>query len=352
MLMTLKTHDEELAKQSRRRIVDIAEKISVDFADELLELIDRDPARATARLEVKRRLKTLQVKKKLANAKDPDDISRSEVEYLPEAAWMNVAGLMTGRLETKSPELLIGYLQRSSSLPLEDAYPVLAWHIENVTRKFSRANAGTAYIDSLVEQMLLSSELALNVVARLTARKSEHVLTANETCEAQIGLNNRDGALGFISDWLGKCTDDIVLCDPYFGPDEIEIFRLVVASCPSSELTVVTATRHLTNEGALTADAFLERWNRMMDQDPPPTTIIGVAYQNSDKSPIHDRWLISGDRGLRLGTSIGSIGTGKLSEISVLSGPEHSRVTDQLKKFLRGERTIDGSRLRYHTLTI
>ncbi|RKF50882.1 hypothetical protein BCY88_01540 [Paraburkholderia fungorum] len=352
MLMTLKAHDEDIAKQSRRRIVDIAEKISPEFANELLELIDQDPARATARLEVRQRLRTLKVKKKLANAKSPDDIAKSEVKHLPEAAWMNVAGLMTGRLETKAPELMIGYLHRSSSLPLSDAYPVLAWHIENLARKFSKSEQGSQQMDSLVEQVLLTCELAENITSRITARKTKKITSSSEIEPVQIGVNNREAALDFIGEWLSLCDSDVWLCDPYFGPDEIDIFKLVLSNCPGSSLTIITAKRFLAEKSALTAEAFWERWNLMMDQDLPTTKIIGVSYADGAKAPIHDRWLVAGGRGLRLGTSIGSIGTGKLSEISTLFGDELTRVRANLEPFVREDRTVGGARIHYHSLTL
>lgn len=54
---------------------------------------------------------------------------------------------------------------------------------------------------------------------------------------------------------------------------------------------------------------------------PPDTEIVLFGVAPNGESAIHDRWILSGEKGLRLGTSINSLGM-KLSEISILNSEE------------------------------
>jgi len=354
MTMTLASRDVDLAKRSQRRIVDLADKISPQFADEVSDMIDQDPTREIAKQEVMERRATLSVKRKLANNRNSEEITEAEVEHLPEASWMNTASLMSGRIETRDPELFIEYLKKSSSLPLENAYPVLVWHVENLTKKYSNARSGDAEILSLVENLLLTSELTLNLVDRLSRRRKQYALAnaAEDKLSFPLGVNNRDECVEFLASWLSNCSDDIILCDPYFGPDQLGFLRLIVANCPSCSLTILTSKAFLVENSALSDESFLRKWNEMMDQDPPATTIIATSYLSTAKSPIHDRWLICGNRGVALGTSFGSLGTGKLTGIVPMTSEHVTSVASILDRFIDGERTIDGTKVGYSSFTL
>ena len=355
LIMTLQTDNEEHATKSRQRIIDIAEKIDSAFADELSDLIDNDPAREYARAEVKDRIKMLAVKKKISNSKETNDISNAEIQHLPEAAWKNVSGLISGRVETKSPELLMSYLHRSSHLAMESAFPVLSWFIENSTKKYEFVKESNQ-IASLSESLLLTTELAANVMLKVAAncRELNQFTLADNEHSMMLGINNRVEAIRFIAEWLSMCKEEIILCDPYFGSNEndLEFLKLVLGNCPQCDITILTSKKLIVEQGIQSEELFLAKWNLISDQYPPSTRIIGTAIGEGTKCIIHDRWLICGERGLRLGTSFNGIGTGKLSEISRLNDTEIIITTQELRKFIANERTISGARVSYLTFTI
>ncbi len=355
MTMTLSTNNNEHASRSRRRIIDVAEKIDPEFADELSELIDRDPAREHAKAEVSDRLKMLAVKKKLSNTKDACEISTAELQHLPEAAWKNVTGLIAGRVETKSPELLIAYLHKASLLSLSHAFPVLSWFIENSVRKYTLSRGGSQ-IEPLCETLLLTTELAANVMLKVAASNKTKPFSFTESAsdQAMLGITNRLEALRFIGQWMEDCSGEIILCDPFFGAEErdLEFLRLVLSNCPECEVSILTSKKHLIEKNINTDELFYAQWREQSDQDPPATRIVGASLADSTKSVIHDRWLICGNRGLRLGTSFNGIGTGKLSEISRLNDSEIIVTMAELKKFLANERLVSGTKVSYLTFTI
>ena len=116
---------------------------------------------------------------------------------------------------------------------------------------------------------------------------------------------------------------------------------------------MLASKTELEKQQELSADAFLSAWKQECDQDPPDTEIIAMAYaEEQTKHVIHDRWLITGDAGLRLGTSFNSLGENKLSEISVIDSSRVRDLQGQLSQYLRRQRMVDGAKLQYITFTI
>jgi hypothetical protein len=356
IVMTLQTNNEEVARDSRRKIIDIAHRISSDFAEELSDLIDTDAARRYARSEVKQRLKMLEVKQKLSDVKEPGMIPKSDIIHLPEAAWKNLMGLISGRLEIKSPLILMEYLQESSGFELKDSYPLLSWFVENNGRKYRASKDPSSNIVNMVSKLLLVSELSANVMMAICAKRSDfgRISAADISRPRLLGINNRVEAIQYIVEWLADCDDEILLCDPYFGikDNDLEFLQLVLRACPAAEVTILTSKETLSAQKADSEEHFTRRWKEISDQAPPSTRIIAIGVAEDKKLLIHDRWLVCGNRGLKLGTSFNGIGTGKLSGISILTDSELIMTQVQLRRFVAGERQIEGVKIGYASFTI
>jgi hypothetical protein len=356
MGMTLNTSDDRMARDSRRRIIDIAERIDPVFADELAEMIDNDPARQFARSEVTDRLEMLAVKKKISNVKDPNLISKKEVQHLPEASWKNLSSLLAGRLEIISPGLMLDYLDKASTFELRDSYPIFAWFIENTGKKFVPSRDSAGEIKLVLDKLLLATEFAANVMAKISAKSAEfsRVSTGENMNGMLLGLNNRQQALSYLEDWLSQADEEIILCDPYFGAKDadLEFLRLVLRACPNQDLTIITSDTELSDQKVNSAESFLAAWHTVCDQAPPSTKIVMIGRLEKRGSAVHDRWLICGGRGLKLGTSFNGIGTGKLSAISPLTQDEVLVTARELRRFIIGERIIDGQKIKHSSFTV
>jgi hypothetical protein len=85
----------------------------------------------------------------------------------------------------------------------------------------------------------------------------------------------------------------------------------------------------------------------MYDQAAPIVEIAVIGGENTKQSPIHDRWLISEGSGLRLGTSLNSLGITKDSEISEMSESDCSQKYQEIMQYINREKTEhNGERLR------
>jgi hypothetical protein len=348
--ITFELDNEAAAVKSRRQLLDIAEQIDPKLVDGLIDAVDDDPARAEAKGELISQSKVQKARRRISDARgvvEKDD--RSE-EVLPSAAWKTVGALVSGRSEPQIAERLTEHVAASGDWDLHSAFPVLSWYIENLGRRVMRAEDARAKVAPIWEALVLSAELAVNVISKDSMRQKRLLFSAGSSDDGLLvgRSEGREGALEFLRLWLrdnGGAGDGLILCDPYFGTGDMEFVRLVLGECPTQRLTILTSKKSV---GAAGSDDFSSAWSDMVDQDPPDVEIIAMSDIGDDRSPVHDRWLLGESAGLRLGTSIGGYG-GRLSEISTLDRSRLDDLRRRLHPFVNRERIVDGKRVNYAT---
>ena len=203
----------------------------------------------------------------------------------------------------------------------------------------------------LVEALFLTTEMAAIIIAKSNV-KAVQLDDAQPHSDGLILVpQSRDQALDYIKTWLrNHPTENIIYCDPYFGPDDIEFLRLVIAEQPECKVSVLTSKKHLVNKNNMNSQVFLDAWKAILDQEPPITEIIVI--DSNEKVVIHDRWILTEESGIRLGTSFASLGDNKLSEISEMTSSEVLNCKHELNKFLQRERFVSGNRVNYTTFNL
>lgn len=353
--ISLDSGHRDVASRWRRNLVDLADMVSADLSQMVSELSDEDPARLEMKRGFDRDIAIQDIRKRLGDDRDAKD-EQSSASELSDAAQRNLCSLVSGRMQPKDPERMIGTLIKSGEMYLPEAYPVLAWYIENSASKCMRDIDTESRIRPLLEVITLSSEIALSTANRIGATKSRAPIPA-------IGLTSdgalivrpgqRQEAIDFLRFWLrNNPSDSIILCDAYFSNADCEFLQLVLAECPTAQVTVLTSM-HGVSHIDFDRDSFLGQWKLVSDDEPPATEIIAMAeYDNRGQILIHDRWLISGTAALRLGTSYNSLGIGKLSELSPVHANESPAVLEEVLKYKNKNRLVNGVRAQYNSVTL
>lgn len=341
------------AAHKRRALVDLAELIKPGLADELSAAIDDDPARAEAKAEIQRAAEVQKVKREIASTKRSNTCKDSE--HLPSAAWKNLGSLLANRLETQPPDRQIDLLEKSAQLPMNEAYPVLSWYLENMAKRFTNVRAAEEFLVPANEVVLLCAEMAGAVVSeqrRSTVAVADGIagmVKSNPRMMVLPGM--RAKALDFIETWVRThCRGAIVCCDPYFSENDLALLRFVLAADPDARLIVLTSQQGI-DTSRFKADVYYREWQRINDaQDPPRTEFIALGNTASG-GPIHDRWIICGEHGLSVGTSFNSLGT-KVSEIAVMDAKDALATEAELRKYCDKERIVGGQRIDYLSIAI
>ncbi|MEE4158946.1 hypothetical protein V2I75_16815 [Pseudomonas viridiflava] len=333
--------DFEEAAKIQKSLIDVADQIEPGYADALLELFDDDPARRAAKAHAKYNIDLIKAKKDLADSFELVSVSD---DFLADASWKNLSSLQTNRITPKPLFAMAGLISPESQLGLNETYPFLCWYIENASRKSASMEESRTNIEPLCEVLLLATELAFSIVSSKNPKPWQ--INDNDTV---VGLmvtpNTRTEAINFIQKWLNlHCVDYIKFCDPYFTSEDIEIVQLIQASNPSCKVHILANASYLKKRDCASSEAFEDAWNNISDQTAPETYIYGIGNLEG-KELIHDRWLLSNGHGLRIGTSINSLGT-KLSEISVMTPSQFIQCQGELNKFLDNQVYIDGQRVK------
>lgn len=233
----------------------------------------------------------------------------------------------------------------------------LPWAKVPVAKRYTTLREAEQFLLPLLEIVMLCADVATSVIS--VNRKAGHaaglpfpgINVGSSSLLVQPG--QRDIAISHIQQWLRThCGDWLIYCDPYFTHADLAFLRLVLAENPATRVTILTSKLAFDKKRLeFSSASFYAEWAGMVDQDPPHTNIIALSG-TPGSSPIHDRWIISATAGLRIGTSFGSLGEGKLSEISSLEDSEAERVAAELKRFCNGERVIAGVRIEYLTASL
>jgi hypothetical protein len=114
------------------------------------------------------------------------------------------------------------------------------------------------------------------------------------------------------------------ICDPYFGPKDLEVLQLVLSTAPKLEVTIVTSRKQQEKDKVSWPyeEYYSSYWEKHFSNQTPPKTEVVVVGGRSGELPTHDRWWLTNGSGLRFGSSFSGLGKSRDSEISRLSGTE------------------------------
>lgn len=341
-------------EKHRRQLIDIAEQIEPGLADQLIELIDDDPARVHCKMEIKRSAELAKIKRDMADTTVASAVQKVPTHQLSMAAWKSFSQLVAGRLQPKPPEVMLEYLLQTKGCSLADAYGMHTWYIENLNKRLTRRQDIEAQVAPLAEALLLSIELTVAVIRHSASKKSSPISELG----AMPGIfivkpGEREEAVQYITSWLESNAEEYIkLCDPYFGPEEISFLNLILSTAPEVKVLILTSMSHLKDIKAREADVFENEWKRISDQSPPETEIIAIGTEGEEKSLFHDRWLLTKNSGLRIGTSLNSLGISKVSEISEMDSTQSSGHEQNLDRYYAKQKSISGQRFSYWQFSV
>jgi len=346
----------EVIYPKQRRIIDLAYKIDPSFADQLAIIVDNDPARIQARAELREYLDTLKLKAKMSDPKQSAYNNDSPKSLYPQAAWMNLGALNAGKINTLHFDDLIPYIQDAASLPISEAYPILAWVIANLVKRIANTDQARSQIIPMFNNIILGAELSKRLATRFTTQLDLIKKDANNlggiNKSVIIKANGREKALEVITQWLREDVQGYLkISDPYFGIEDLEILKLLNSVNPDCVVSILTSKKHQEKTMVNLDEAYRAHWRfKCSSINPPKTEIFIVGTQSSGDLPIHDRWWITKGAGLRIGTSFNSLGLNKLSEISFFTTEEAHQCELEVDQYLKREKQEHANEKLYYTM--
>lgn len=356
MQETLMLDDSPETYTLQRKAIDVAHAFDSELAEKLASLLDKDPGREEARDAVRAQMNVLGTWRKMLDSPGESSEGASEsIETYAHAAWMALGSLNANRMQTVHVAELEKFLSISAKGPISLSYPIHSWIIENSVRRHSRTSEMRQHLLDLFRSVLRGTQIAATMCGihlRLYSplpQDAEGTNSRERTATYSDG--QRDLALDRIRLWLeADASEHLYVVDPYFGPNDLELLRLVTAVSPGLRVAIVTSKMHLQQVGVSSraSEAFSSAWRKLSDQRPPETRIIVATQEDSSHFPVHDRYFISRGTGLLLGTSFHSLGIGKASSIAALGANESAELEkDILQPLVTMQQHFKGNRMRY-----
>ena len=351
-LRTITVSDDNRNANREQQLIDLAYRVDPELPMKMALVYDDDPAKEQYRERAKRQLVRQELKKELGGHKQ--DIllrDRQNEPNLAAAAWLALGTLNAGRMIAVDMARVRDMLACASNYPLETSYPMYSWVLSNVMNKYAGTGQAVQYIRDIFEGLVRgagffflmagsSGKFDFNPKWRQPDEDEIHTIV-------QVG--EREKAIKFLRKWCEDNIDSFVtIVDPYFGPNDLWVVRLVMESNPHVTIQIVTgkSAQQGTDDGRI-SDIYSAAWRNLCDQDPPYTEVLAVGLVDSGRAPFHDRWILSKSTGLRMGSSLNSIGN-KVSEISLMGNRELESVQYTVDRYLnRSSREQGGQRIAY-----
>lgn len=333
----------EDVREHQRRLVDLAYKVDGALARTLIDHFDDDEAKRAAQ----RQMQLLEVRKNLGTDDDAIKALRQVRDRdLSKLGWSLVRALNAGRLQSFHPSDIRPYLEAATGHPLRQNYSILLWYIENSVARFARTDQAASFLRPMLNATIVGAELAGQVagkgLVRLRALKRQSAQTLGGHA-LLVSPGTRAEAIQTLSSWFEKQLGQFVrVCDPYFGPGDLSWLQVIRTARPDCRICVMTARKNQPKPGPeeeSLEDVYHNGWYRLFDQRPPNAEIAIIGGVRTKDSPIHDRWIVSDGVGLRLGTSLNSLGVTKDSEISEMSAEDAAQKLSQIDQYLNREMT-------------
>lgn len=348
--------DDSTVLEMQRQVISLAHRLDPAFAASLASTADDDPARRRTKRNLTRHMHKLQTEQELGRFRSSNnDTLLIESTHYPSAAWAALGRLNAGRIDPIHMDQVTKYVEIAARLPLAEAYPILAWAIENANKRLERTDQARSYLRDLFTSTLLAAEFAFRISTR-------HVRTIQfspieESAKFVIGESDRERALQFIGDWIAlKKPKYLKISDPYFCRSDLDLLRLIQQNAPDCRVEILTSLDAQRKDGLReTMDqAFRDYWRiNVSEQSPPDTDVVIVGVEPNGDSPVHDRWWVTEGAGISLGTSFNSLGSTKLSGITELTKDQAADAEASLDRYLgRSERIFKGRAIRYSLFTL
>lgn len=344
--------DQSDLPQARSRLIDFAHRIDPEFASSLASEIRDDPGRDYARREAVDRLELLKVKKELASGTQKPASGTVEPERAVEIAQMMLSGLNSGRVNSLHLNRMRPYIEQAGRLSITKSYYIFAWVIENAVRRFSGQINAASTLRPNYEAARHVCELTFKIASRKRAVVDSGIFAARNSDwgSSLVRSGERDLGISLICDWANDAVGFIKITDSFFGLEELNLVKSIREINQDIPIHIVTSRKHQTDMGVEQPweDAYSTYWRiSVSDSDPGPVTITMIGSDSSGAHPIHDRWCLSSNSGLRLGTSINSIGAMKSSEISRIDESDSRDLLGELESWLRSSKSHDrGERIK------
>lgn len=307
--------------ERKRKILDLVFSIDPDLAEDFIEISDKDRARKNDKAALESRLRLQRLQKDAAAKLDKVQLANESDSDISELSMRNLAALNANKISPRPVEDFRHLNEKASKLSLESAYSIWSWTLENAIRRGGVNSKGERIVNSFFKASLKSGELLVSLI-----KGQSNGLNPGGFRTGEVVLPGERGlAISKIIDWArGVDGRDILISDPYFGPEDLDLIFELTKVAPKSSIKVLTGKRHLKGliQNGNYEQEFLDARRAICDVSGNDIELSIIGANADGDHPIHERWFVADASGVRVGTSTKSLGNFRISEVNEIDGLE------------------------------
>ena len=344
---------------SQKSIVDSMYRIDPDYAKELIKVSDTDAPINKYGKFLKRHVEMLEMSAKIKNNKTLEDVEKENSRMLVSAIFNTLKSINSEKVSSKKINEVVNYFSLGNKLPLHEAMPIFLFYLANCNRTYG-FDSGSGSLSNLHRENFRKAIKATNLIELLSHRsraneKSFRTFFVRDGYSSSHAVNpgGRDSALGFIRNWMIEQVQDfVIIADPYFGKEDLEVLKIINEVQLDVDIDILASKfdHNLNIE-----QVFQDHWKSISDERPPFTNITFCWIPDQrNESPFHDRWILTKNSGIRMGTSLNSVGLSRESELSVMKPSEAANVLENIlgEYVERRKRSVNNMRISYKSFSL
>ena len=351
------TDVDERSMNTRRRAIDMAYFQDDLLANTLVAALDDDPSR-NVRKVLDKQLEFLALQKKVTD-RNTDGIDLRSEESLPSIFWQNLRRLNSNKIAPPTFKHLAPLFAGIEGRTIHEVYPILSFGIESCVRNYARTEEAHGILRRIYKVCSDSTKILLQCLTQQPAAGMMEPSHGTKTVPSEhlliVRKGEKEAACRFIRDRIsaGK-ADRIYIADPYFTAAEIDLVGLLSEIAPEVPVFVMTSKQCMQQaySQGTALHAFKEAW-RPYASPSSDVKIFVVGLSGTGESPVHDRMILAGDVGIKLGGSWNGVGGNKEMDIQLLDAGESLRWRERIESFLvYFHRLHNGTVVEYEVFSI
>lgn len=299
-----------------KRLIDLVYQFDPRLADQLIDEVDRDPARMYYKQQL---VEFLASNKKMDDAnKHLPSIKKmtcnEQMHYFAKQIGLQINKKLTPR--DVGDTMVV--LSKIFDYPITQVKDAIVFFLENLFQKNQISHNQEGLLIKTHEAILFN----LKIVLSLSSGTKEKLNRINFAISEKYQSHNSsftpagdfEKAIAFIKRWYKEHPyDNLMIMDAYFTPDQLFLIKELMNINTNLSVSIVTHRRNVS-----TLEEYQDGWKRVSSDLTGSISIHTVCYEKDRSSgPLHARWwlCINNEEDVKVGIKLTSIsGLGKKDE--------------------------------------